>query len=171
MTRASTSLSVERETAQYIKNRLAQEGIKVTTKVRKKAVEITTVDAHPEVQRRVYVVAKEHQTARSYIQADYWDHGNIRKDLPQTTWVQPRHQMSEPFGRRLQALDESLEGPNSTGLRYQDLFQGTRPEFWATELGGPQPYRCTYCRGPIGNVNAAEQYDGMNGTLYRHADC
>ena len=71
MTRASTSLSVERETAQYIKNRLAQEGIEIATKVRKKAVEITTVDAHPKVQHRVDVVAKEHQTSRSYIQADF----------------------------------------------------------------------------------------------------
>ena len=144
MTRASTSLSLERETAQYIKNRLAQEGVEVATKVRKEAVEITTVDAHPEVQHRVDVVTKEHQTARSYIQADGWDHGNIRKDIPQTTWVHPRHRMSEPFAKRLQALDESLEGTKSTGLRYQDLLQGTRPEFWTTELGGPQPYRCTY---------------------------
>lgn len=85
MTRASTSLSVERETAQYIENRLAQEGIELTTTLRKEAVEITTADAHPEVQRRVDLVTKEYQTARSYIQANFWDHGNIRKDIRQTT--------------------------------------------------------------------------------------
>ena len=161
--------------ADCIQKRLDDAGIHAETEIttHKDSVTILSVNAHPDEQRIITRIAAEHQSARSDIRTDSWDHSNWRDDIPQTTWVHHSARYTVDFRDRLNEVVAEL-APHTHSLEMdlrQTLFKGTRPQFWTQELGGPQPYRCTYCLEPIDDVNALlPPYDQV-GEPMRHARC
>ena len=170
--RASTR---EQAVADCIRKRLEDAGVRAEMEisVHKDSVTILSVNAHPDEQRVIDRIAKEHQRARSDIRTDSWDNSNRRDDIPQTTWVHHSARYTIEFGTRLNDVVADLEAHTEALPMdlHQSLFKGALPQFWTQELGGPQPYRCTYCREPIDDVNdLLSPYDKTDRPM-RHARC
>lgn len=170
--RASTK---EQAVADCIKKRLEDAGVLAETEisVRKDSVTILSVNAHPDEQRIIDRIAAEHQRARSDIQTDSWDNANRREDIPQTTWVHHSARYTVDFGDQIHELVDEMGAETQLAAMdlSQALFKGALPQFWTRQLGGPQPYRCTYCRQPIDDVNdLLPPYNKIRSPM-RHARC
>ena len=173
MNEKTTELAREQAVADHIKKRLAEIGIDVHVTAQHQCAEIVSKNAHPDQQRVIDRMAKEHQTARTHPQTDSWSHENVRDDIPQTRWVFHYPRFTREFKERIEAVVDEL-APHTQTLDVDllgALFQGTQTEFWTKELGGPQPYRCMLCGKPIDDVNYLRAPWNQTGKPMRHADC
>ena len=148
------------------------------------AVEIRTLDAHPDVQIAVRETADLHRlgdeshtdifqvletgkaprTARG--------HQAIHYQVPHILHYE---QWTPEFTQRLQALiRETQPDYRETGFPVMEfarhLFRGYLPGFWTREAGEDQPARCRVCQEPAGGTDPAAGQVGPY-VLRRHDSC